>query len=334
MRFALMIEAQQGMTYEDQLAIVRRAHAAGFESFFRSDHYAGFPGDGEGPTTDAWAVLAGLARETEGITLGTLVSPVTFRHPGNFVKLVTTVDHMSGGRLEVSVGAGWNDDDHVPLGLAFPDIDERADLMEDELAILHGLLTEPDGWSFEGHQLRVSGARLRPRAVQLEGRPGALPGVPAGPGAVRRPRIIVGGDGKPRGFRMAARYADEFNLTSSSPERTVERYGVLDRILVESGRDPKTLVHSAMVGAMVGADAAELTARGRALARAFGMEASKADELIDGRRARWIVGTPDEARAAVRRYADAGVERLMLQDFLPFDLDMVDLMAQELIGKV
>jgi alkanesulfonate monooxygenase len=327
MRFALMIEAQQGVTYEDQLAIVRRAHAAGFESFFRSDHYAGFPGEGEGPTTDAWAILAGLARETEGITLGTLVSPVTFRHPGNFVKLVTTVDHMSGGRLEVGVGAGWNDDDHLPLGLPFPEIDERADLMEDELAILHGLLTEPDGWSFEGHQLRVSGAHLRPRAVQREGRPTTASGI-------ARPRILVGGDGKPRGFRLAARYADEFNLTSSSPERTAERFEVLDRTLAEADRDPKSLVHSAMVGTVMGADAAELSERGRALAKAFGQDVSQADELIDGRRNRWIVGTPDEARAMVRRYADAGVERLMLQDFLPWDLDMVDLMARELIGKV
>ena len=120
MRFALMTEPQQGVTYEQQLAIATAAEAAGFQTFFRSDHYAGFPGDGDGPTTDAWAVLAGLARETSRIGLGTLVSPVTFRHPGNFVKIVTTVDHMSGGRLEVGVGAGWNDADHAPLGLPFP----------------------------------------------------------------------------------------------------------------------------------------------------------------------------------------------------------------------
>ena len=327
MRFALMVEAQQGLTYDDQLALVRRAHAAGFEAFFRSDHYAGFPGDGEGPTTDAWAVLAGLARETAGINLGTLVSPVTFRQPGNLVKLVTTVDHMSGGRLEVGVGAGWNDDDHGPLGLPFPEIDRRADLLEDELALLHGLLTEPDGWTFEGHELRVSGSHLRPRGVQREGRPVAATGI-------ARPRIIVGGGGKPRGFRLAARYADEFNLTSSSPERTVERLAVLDRILNEAGRDPKTLVHSAMVGTVIGNDKADLARRGRALARAFAMDESKADELIDDRRNRWIVGTPGEARAMVARYAEAGVERLMLQDFLPWDLEMVDLMAGELIGRV
>jgi len=327
MRFALMIEAQQGVTYEDHLAIVRRAEAAGFESFFRSDHYAGFPGTGEGPTTDAWAILAGLARETQRITLGTLVSPVTFRHPGNFVKLVTTVDHMSGGRLEVGVGAGWNDDDHGPLGLPFPEIKERADLMEDELAILHGLLTEPDGWSFEGHRLRVTGSRLRPRAVQSPGRP-------TGASGIARPRILVGGEGSPRGFRMAAKWADEFNLTSSSPERTAERFGLLDDTLRAAGRDPRTLVHSAMVGTLMGGDAAEVSARGAALAEAFDVEPSKRATFLDGRRERWIVGTPDEARAMVRRYAEAGVERLMLQDFLPWDLDMVDFMARELIGQV
>jgi alkanesulfonate monooxygenase SsuD/methylene tetrahydromethanopterin reductase-like flavin-dependent oxidoreductase (luciferase family) len=327
MRFALMIEPQQGMTYEDQLAVARGAEAAGFESFFRSDHYAGFPGDGDGPTTDAWAVLAGLARETERITLGTLVSPVSFRHPGNFVKLVATVDHMSRGRIEIGVGAGWNEDDHLPLGLPFPEIAERADLMEDELAILQGLLTEPDGWSFEGHVLRVSSSRLRPRAVQVPGRP-------TGSSGIARPRILVGGDGSPRGFRIAARYADEFNLTSSSPDRTAERFALLDQTLEAAGRDPKSLVHSAMVGVVMGADDAELAKRGDALGAAFGIEAEKRAEILDGRRARWIVGTPDEARAMIRRYADAGVERIMLQDFLPFDLEMVDLMAKELIGRV
>src|SRR5512146_928069 len=139
MRFALMIEAQQGLSYLDQLALARRAEAAGFEAFFRSDHYASFPGDGQGPTTDAWAVLAGLARETERITLGALVSPVTSRLPGNFVKVVTTVDEMSDGRIEVGVGAGWNEADHLPLGLPFPAIGELAVRREAELALLRGL---------------------------------------------------------------------------------------------------------------------------------------------------------------------------------------------------
>src|SRR5207253_7201644 len=155
MRFALMIEPQQGMNYADQLAIARRAEASGFETLFRSDHYASFPGAADQTTTDAWAILAGLARETSTIGLGTLVSPVTFRHPGNFVKLVTTVDQMSGGRIEVGVGAGWNDDDHLPLGIPYPDIKERADLMEDQLALLHGLWEEPPGWEYDGQSIKV-----------------------------------------------------------------------------------------------------------------------------------------------------------------------------------
>ena len=327
MRFALMIEAQQGLSYADQLAIVRRAEAAGFEAFFRSDHYAAFPGASDNPTTDAWAVLAGLARETERITLGALVSPVTFRHPGNFVKVVTTVDHMSGGRIEVGVGAGWNEADHLPLGLAFPEIGARADLMEDELAILNGLWTEPDGWSFEGHVLRVENGFLRPRPVDVPGRPRAANG------AVR-PRIIVGGEGSPRGFRMAARYADEFNLTSSSPERAAERYAELDAACRAVGREPSSLTHSAMVGTMLGADEAEVTRRQTALLRALDVAEAGGPAWYEARKARWILGTPDEARAMVRRFADAGVERLMLQDFLPWDLDMVDLMGAELIGRV
>src|SRR5262245_10859082 len=150
MRFALMIEAQQGLSYDDQLAIVRRAEAAGFESFFRSDHYTSFPGPAGHSTTDAWAVLAGLARETTRISLGALVSPVTFRLPGNFVKLVTPLDRRSGGRIEVAVGAGWNEEEHAEHGLPFPPIDVRADMMEEELRLMHGLWTEPDGWSFDG----------------------------------------------------------------------------------------------------------------------------------------------------------------------------------------
>ncbi len=324
MRFALMTEPQQGVTYEQQLALARHAEAAGFETFFRSDHYAGFPGGGDGPTTDAWAVLAGLARETTTIRLGTLVSPVTFRHPGNLVKVVTTVDHMSGGRIEVGVGAGWNEEDHAPLGLPFPELGERADLLEDQLAILHGLWSEPDGWNYHGKHVTLTGGRLRPRAVDVPGRPRE--------NGIARPRIIVGGEGTPRGFRIAARWADEFNLSSSSPEHAAERYAELDRTLASAGRDPSTLTRSAMVGVVVGANADELARRAEVVTATFGIPAAGASEWLKARSDRWIVGTPDEARAMVRRYADAGTERLMLQDFLPADVEMVDLLGRELIG--
>src|SRR6476646_1847198 len=254
MRFALMIEAQQGLSYEDQLAIVQRAESAGFESFFRSDHYASFPGSADQATTDAWAVLAGLSRETSRISLGALVSPVTFRHPGNFVKLVTTIDEMSGGRIEVGVGAGWNDADHEQHGLPFPDIKERADLMEDQLALLHGLWEEKPGWKFYGHQVKVRGGSLIPGPVQADGRP-------VGKNGRRRPRIITGSEGSPRGFRLAARYSDEFNLTSSTPDVAREKQAQLDAACGAAGRDPKSLTRSAMVGVLIGADAAEVDRR-------------------------------------------------------------------------
>jgi alkanesulfonate monooxygenase len=332
MRFALMIEAQQGLSYEDQLAIARRAEGAGFEALFRSDHYASFPGAEDQVTTDAWAVLAGLARETKTIRLGALVSPVTFRHPGNFVKLVTTVDHMSGGRLEVGVGAGWNDDDHLPLGLPYPDMNARADLLEDQLELLHGLWTEPNGWSYSGHQVTVKNASLTPRPVDVPGRPRGRDGTTSG-GRVR-PRIITGGQGTPRGFRIAARWADEFNLTSSSPAVAKAKMVELDAACRAADRDPRTLTRSAMVGVLVGGDEAELTRRATEMRREFGIDSGDVDTWLDARRGRSIVGTPDEARATIRDYAAAGIERIMLQDMIPRDPTLIELLAEELIGKV
>ena len=142
MRFALMIEPQQGLTYGQQVAIAKRAEANGFEALFRSDHYASFPGRTGQHTTDAWTVIAGLARETDRLSLGALVSPVTFRHAGTFAKIVTTADEMSGGRIEVGVGAGWNELEHLQLGIPFPPLGERMDAVEDQLAVLHGLWGE------------------------------------------------------------------------------------------------------------------------------------------------------------------------------------------------
>ena len=197
MRFAMMIEAQQGLSYADQLAVARRAEAAGFGAFFRSDHYASFPGGAGRPTTDAWACLAGIARETTTIRLGALVSPVTFRFPGQLVKLMTTVDEMSGGRVEAGFGAGWNEDEHRQLGLAFPSIEVRAEMFEEQLAVAHGLWSEPDGWSFEGRHVSVDGAVFHPKGVDVAGRPRTSAGV-------ARPRIIVGSGGSPRSMRAGA----------------------------------------------------------------------------------------------------------------------------------
>jgi F420-dependent oxidoreductase-like protein len=313
MRYALMIEAQQGLTYADLLAIARRAEAAGFEAMFRSDHYESFPGPPGRPTTDAWTVLAGLARETERIRLGVLVSPVTFRHPGAFAKIVATVDEMSGGRVEAGLGAGWNEDEHRRHGFAFPPIADRADMLEEQLAIVHGLWDEPDGWTYEGRHYRVEDAIFHPKPVQ---RP--------------RPPIIVGGEGSARSLRLAARYADEFNVTSSDPARVADRLARLDEACRAIGRDPATIRRSAMVGTLVGRDEAELAARRQALLAEFSLD-EQADEWFATREQRWIVGTPDQARAKVAEFAAAGVERLMLQDFLPRDLAMVDLLGEELV---
>ena len=315
MRFALMTEAQQGVNYVDQLALVRRAEAAGFEAFFRSDHYQSFPGPAGRPTTDAWTVLAGLARETSRIRLGALVSPVTYRLPGAFAKAVTTVDEMSGGRVDVALGAGWHEEEHRRHGVAFPPIGERADMLEEQLAILHGLWEEPDGWSFHGSHYTVEDALFRPKPVQ---RP--------------HPPIIVGGEGSPRSFRIAARYADEFNVTSSGPDRVADRFRLLDEACRAAGRDPSTIVHSAMVGTVIGADEAELAVRKRAILSAVTTEEA-GEEWFAAREQRWIIGTPDAARSMVRRFAEAGVQRLVLQDFLPWDLAMVDLLGLELIDR-
>ena len=325
MRFALMLEPQQGLSYGDHVAIAKRCEANGIETLLRSDHYQSFPGPAGMPTTDAWTVVAGLARDTDRLGLGVLVSPVTYRRPGSLAKVVTTVDEMSGGRIEVGVGAGWHEIEHRQLGLPFPPIEERADLLEDQLAILHGLWGEPDGWSYDGHQVTIRDAQFHPKPVDVPGRPRT----PIG-GA--RPRILVGGSGSPRSYRLAARYADEFNLSSSGPERAREAFAAVDAACRAIGRDPSTLARSTMAGVLIGRTDAEMTDRTRAAVRAFGTEDD--GTWLEERLERWITGTPDQARDTVRRYAEAGVERIMLQDFLPWDLDMIDVIGEALIGQV
>ena len=317
MRVALMLEPQQGLTYLEQLEIARLAERLGFEALFRSDHYRSFPGPADKPTTDAWTVLAGIARETATIRLGTLVSPVTFLHPGSFAKVVTTVDEMSGGRVEVGVGAGWNDLEHSELGLPFPEIARRADLMEDELQMFHGLWEEPDGWSFEGKQVSVKDAGFHPKPVQ---RP--------------HPPIIVGGEGRPRSLRLAARYADEYNMSGTGPAECLEKFVRLDDECRKIGRDPATIRRSVMVGFLIGADQVEFERRIRDLLEMVGDEGTDAAAWLEEHRPRWIVGTPDEARAAAARFAAAGAQRIILQDLLPRDHGMIELAARELIGKV
>jgi alkanesulfonate monooxygenase len=312
-----MSEPQQGLSYDEIVGLVRHAEAAGFEAFFRSDHFGSFPGSREHPTTDAWTTLAGVARETTRIRLGTLVSPVTFRHPGTLAKIVGTLDEMSGGRVELGVGSGWNDSEHAQLGLPFPGLVERFDMLEEELEILHGLWREPDGWSFEGKHWRVSDTLLRPRPVQ---RP--------------HPPIILGGGGKPRSVRLAARWADEYNIQGVTPAEVPPVAAALERACAEEGRPPGSVVLSAMLGVLVAADEADFGPRLERLMGVFGLSPADQAEWLTRRRSTYLMGTPDEVVARIGEYEEAGLQRIMLQDWLPTDLDMVSTIAQEVLPKV
>jgi F420-dependent oxidoreductase-like protein len=316
MRFALMTEPQQGLAYHEILAIARAAEEAGLEAFFRSDHYASFPGPAGQATTDAWATLAGLSRDTSQIRLGALVSPVTFRLPGSFAKLVATVDEMSDGRVEVGMGAGWNAEEHAEHGIPFPPLHERYERLEEALTIVHGLWTEPDGWSHEGRFWQVHGARFAPR--------------PTFSGA-RHPHLILGGDGGPWLSRLVATYADEYNRQSATPDRVRAAYANVRAACTTAGRDPDELVYSAMVGVLVAETDAELIERIHSLLAATGAD-DDAETWLADRRGRWIMGTPELAWERIRSLEAAGVQRIMLQDFLPRDLDMVRLIGRLVIG--
>jgi F420-dependent oxidoreductase-like protein len=314
MRFAMMLEPQQGITYAEQLAVAQRSEAAGFGTFFRSDHYESFPGLGDLPTTDAWTVLAGIARETSQIRLGALVSPVTYRLPGPFAKIVSTVDEMSGGRVDVALGTGWHELEHQRLGIPFPPVAERADMLEETLTILHGLWEEPDGWSHDGGLWTVTNALFRPKPIQHP-----------------HPPIIVGGGGSPRGLRIAAKYADEFNMTDTDRAAIVQRYAELDAACLAIGRDPASIVKSAMIGVLVGRDRDELDRRRAAVRSAFAT-AAEGEAWLARREGKWIMGTPERAREQIAELAALGVERLVLQNFVPRDLAMIDLLGAEVIS--
>lgn len=312
MRYAIMIEPQQGMAYTDILAIARTAEDAGFEAIFRSDHYTSFPGESGLRTTDAWATLAGLARETSRIRIGSLVSPMTFRVPGSFAKVVQTVDEMSGGRVEVGIGAGWNVPEHQELGIPYPSDKVRVDILEETLQLFHGLWEQPDGWTFSGEHVKVEGSLFRPRG--------------------KRPPIIVGGAGRPRSLRLAATYADEHNLSSATPEQAREVNEKLDARCAGLGRDPRTLVRSAMTGVLLGRDQAELDRRIGDQLAVWGEAADAGAAWLDARRDRWVFGGAAQARERVAALEAAGIERIMLQTFLPFDLDQIRLAGEFFLG--
>ena len=229
MRFALMVDPQEGLAYAAMLELARAAESTGFDGFVRSDHWLSLVGGWERPASDAWTTLAGLARDTRRIRLGTMVSPVTFRHPVALVKIVTTIDEMSGGRVELGIGAGWYAPEHQRFGLPDPPRAERFELLEEQLQIVRGLWTSAH-FSFSGRHYRLQDAVCEPKPLQ---RP--------------HPPIVVGGYGRPRLVQLAATYADELNLDSPTPVTCREVFARLDDACGASGRDPATVGRSAML---------------------------------------------------------------------------------------
>jgi F420-dependent oxidoreductase-like protein len=309
MELRIFTEPQQGATYDQLLAVARRAEDAGFGAFFRSDHYLkmGSVSGDPGPT-DAWTTLAGLARDTSRIRLGTLMTAATFRLPGPLAITVAQVDQMSGGRVELGIGTGWYGDEHTAYGIPFPALGERFDRLEEQLAVITGLWSTPAGerFSHPGRYYPVSDSPALPKPVQQP-----------------RPPILLGGMGPKRTPRLAARYADEFNLPFASAADSAAQFERVRTACAEIGRDPAELVWSNALVLCCGRNDAEVTRRAAAIGR-------DPDEL----RANGLAGTPDEVLDTIGRYAKIGSQRLYLQVLDLGDLDHLDLVASEVLANL
>ncbi|HYT38642.1 MAG TPA: LLM class F420-dependent oxidoreductase [Acidimicrobiia bacterium] len=309
----IFTEPQQGASYDTQLAVAREAERLGFDAYFRSDHFLRMGGDSAGPEarpgpTDSWVALAGLARETTRIRLGTLVTSATFRLPGPLAISVAVVDAMSGGRVELGLGAGWFEEEHRAYGIPFPPVGERFDRLEEQLAIVTGLWTTPEGkrFSFDGAHYRLEESPALPKPVQQP-----------------HPPIIVGGGGAKRTPALAAKFAAEFNL----PFQPLDAFTTAcDRVRAACeaiGRDPASMVFSAAQVLCCGADEAEFTRRAAAIGR-------DPDELRrDG-----AAGTPAEVAERLRAYRDAGAARMYLQVLDLSDLDHLRLVADTVVPQL
>ncbi len=308
MKVRIFVEPQQGATYEQQVRMAQAAEAAGFDAFFRSDHFLTMGGDGLPGPTDAWVTLGGIARETEHIRLGTLVTSATFRLPGMLAVQVAQVDAMSGGRVELGLGAGWYDGEHTAYGIPFPPLGERFERLEEQFAILTGLWGTPVGetFSFDGRHYHLKDSPALPKPAQQP-----------------RPPLIVGGGGARRTPRLAATYADEFNLPFSSLADTEAQYDRVRAACEDRGRDPASLRLSAAQVVCCGADEAEVARRAANIGRA-------PDEL----RANGAAGTPDEVAARLKAFAAIGAETVYLQVLDLDDLDHIELLATEVLPQV
>lgn len=302
-----MIEGQEGVTWEQWRAIAAACEEHGIPTLFRSDHYLPLGGHHERGVLDAWATVTALAAVTTTLRLGTLVSPATFRHPSVLAKTAVTADHVSGGRVELGLGAGWHLGEHEAYGFPFAEVRERFDVFAEQLEIVRGLCSDDGPFSFEGRHYRLAGVDARPKPVQR-------PHLP----------LIVGGTAKPRSAALAARFADEYNTVFATPEQCRERRAAVARAWEEAGRDPATLRFSVMTGLVVGRDGEQLRRRRERLAAEHGQEPAEG----------WVVGTVDTAVERLRALRDAGVDRVMLQLLLHDELDQIAVIGRELAPAV
>lgn len=300
-------EPQQGASYDDLLAVARTAEDLGFGAFFRSDHYLTMGGDGLPGPTDAWTTLAGLARDTTSIRLGTLMTSATFRHPGVLAIQVAQVDRMSGGRVELGLGAGWFAQEHTAYGIPFPDTRERFDRYAEQLELITGLWATPTGetYDFAGEHYQLTDSPALPKPAQP------------------RPPVLIGGLGKKRTPALAARHADEFNLPFVDEATTKEQFGRVRGACEAIGRDPDELTYSNALVLCVGSDETEIAQRAAAIGR-------EVDEL----RTNGLAGTPAEVVDKIAAYGELGAQRIYLQTLDLGDLDHLRLVAEEVMPRL
>jgi alkanesulfonate monooxygenase len=308
MELRVFTEPQQGATYEDLLRVARAAEDLGFGAFFRSDHFLGIGTDGLPGSTDAWVTLGALARETSRIRLGTLMTSATFRLPGPLAVAVAQVDQMSGGRVEMGIGAGWYEAEHTAYGIPFPDTGERFDRLEEALAVVTGLWTTPAGetFDFDGKHYRLAGSPALPKPVQTP-----------------RPPVLLGGKGRTRTPRLAAQYADEFNIPFEGVQASRTLFERVREACNEAGRAPESLVCSNALVLCCGKDDAEVARR----AAAIGHD-------LEDLRASGLAGTPAELVDRIGQYAELGASRIYLQTLDLTDLDHLELVAGEVMPHV
>ncbi|HZD72974.1 MAG TPA: TIGR03560 family F420-dependent LLM class oxidoreductase [Actinomycetota bacterium] len=312
MRICLMIEGQEDVTWEQWLALADACESHRIEALFRSDHYLSVSGRRERGSLDAWATLAGLASRTSTLRLGTLVSPAPFRHPSVLAKMVTTVDHISGGRVELGLGAGWHDLEHTAYGFSLPPLGERMARLAEQLEIVNREWSDGP-FDFHGTYFQLENLDALPKPVQ---RP--------------RPNLIVGGGAGARSAALAARWADEYNTLLAPPEECARRRQRVASAWDEAGRDPDTLRFSLMTGCVVGSDRAELRERvGRLLDRTG--RGGTPQAMIESPPAHMLLGTVEQVAERLRAYEAAGVQRVMLQHLVHDDLEMVGLIGDSLV---